>query len=164
MEKNGWTFLRWWLSFALMAFGMWSLDYWGMFAIINDGDVTKLSFIILAFFVFFSCYMGYETFRTCILNKPSERRMDLGWFVSDQLLTIGMIGTVIGFIYMLATTFADIDPTKINTLKYALVNMSLGMSTALYTTASGLICSLLLKIQLANLSYFVEGSNEKTSK
>jgi biopolymer transport protein ExbB/TolQ len=81
---------------------------------------------------------------------------ELGWFVSDILLTLGMIGTVIGFIYMLGTSFQDFDPSNTVSLKQVLSKMGTGMSTALYTTAAGLVCSLFLKLQLFNLSHHLE--------
>jgi biopolymer transport protein ExbB/TolQ len=67
------------------------------------------------------------------------------------LLSLGMIGTVAGFILMLGDTFGSIDTTNQDSLKDALSNMALGMSTALYTTLVGLILSQALKIQLVNL-------------
>ena len=61
-----------------------------------------------------------------------------------------MIGTVKGFLLMLGTAFENIDVSNTETLQNALTQMALGMSTALYTTLIGLICSLILKIQLVN--------------
>jgi hypothetical protein len=37
-----------------------------------------------------------------------------------------------------------------------LAKMSSGMSTALYTTAAGLVCSLLLKLQLFNFTHHLD--------
>uniref|UniRef100_A0A6M3K3B5 Putative MotA/TolQ/ExbB proton channel family protein n=1 Tax=viral metagenome TaxID=1070528 RepID=A0A6M3K3B5_9ZZZZ len=76
----------------------------------------------------------------------------MGWFVSDLLLTLGMIGTVVGFIYMLSTTFQQLDPSNIASMKGMIGKMGTGMGTALYTTASGLICSMLLRVQLYNMN------------
>jgi flagellar motor component MotA len=75
-------------------------------------------------------------------------RQESAWFVSDMLLTIGMIGTVLGFIYMLGASFGEIRMDDVESVRSALVKMGAGMSTALYTTAAGLICSLILKLQL----------------
>ena len=58
------------------------------------------------------------------------------------------MGHVIGFIYMLATSFGSIEMASTATLRVALQNMGVGMSTALYTTAAGLVFSVLLRIQL----------------
>jgi len=61
-----------------------------------------------------------------------------------------MIGTVTGFLLMLGTAFANIDVTNSVTLQQALSDMAIGMSTALWTTLTGLVCSLILKVQLIN--------------
>jgi len=61
-----------------------------------------------------------------------------------------MVGTVTGFLYMLGTAFENIDVSNTQTLQDALSNMAIGMSTALYTTLTGLIASIIIKIQLVN--------------
>ncbi|MDC1257330.1 MotA/TolQ/ExbB proton channel family protein, partial [bacterium] len=70
---------------------------------------------------------------------------------SESMLALGMIGTVAGFILMLGGSFSDIDTSNPETLKTALKSMALGMSTALYTTLVGLVCSQLYKVQLVIL-------------
>ena len=72
--------------------------------------------------------------------------------MSDFVLTIGMVGTVSGFLLMLAGAFAGVDLTDEVAMKNVLEKMSKGMSTALYTTLFGLICGGLLKIQYFSLS------------
>ena len=153
MKNNRVAYLRWWLLFALTLFGVSCLIRYDMFSIINAGDVTKISFVIFAVFMFFTFCIGWETHYLYCGKSPDSERIDLCYFVAEQLLTLGLIGTVIGFIYMLSTTFIGIDPSKAISLKSAVVNMSVGMSTALYTTVSGLVCGLLLKIQLINIDY-----------
>ena len=74
----------------------------------------------------------------------------MGWFIAEACLALGMVGTVTGFLLMLGTSFTDIDVTNSASLQDALINMALGMSTALYTTLIGLLCSLLIKVQLVN--------------
>jgi len=137
------VFLQWWLIFALIISGTAFAYLYGLFGQVNQADFTKISFLIYALFLIFSIKCGFRTAR--LQSDPS------GWFVSDIMITLGMIGTVVGFIYMLATCFGNIDITQPQTMRLALNRMSMGMGTALYTTASGLICSLLLKLQLFNL-------------
>lgn len=69
-----------------------------------------------------------------------------GWFVSDVLLSLGLLGTVIGFIAMLAP-IGHLDGGDEVALKSALTAMSGGMAIALYTTLVGLIGALWLKLQ-----------------
>ena len=71
---------------------------------------------------------------------------DTGFFVSDLLLKLGIIGTVIGFIIMLSSLSA-IDEMNLSKMNNLLLSMSTGMKVALYTTLTGLIGSILLSIQ-----------------
>ena len=86
-----------------------------------------------------------------IKNIDWRGNQEVGWFISDFVLTIGMIGTVSGFLLMLTGAFAGIDLTDEVAMKNVLEKMSKGMSTALYTTLFGLICGGLLKIQYFSL-------------
>ena len=81
---------------------------------------------------------------------------------------MGLIGTVSGFILMLYGAFADLNIADTTSVQQSLMNMSLGMSTALYTTLIGLVSSLLLKIQYFRLELHFENylrikNNEKRS-
>ena len=64
--------------------------------------------------------------------------------------------------------FADLNIADTTSVQQSLMNMSLGMSTALYTTLIGLVSSLLLKIQYFRLELHFENylrikNNEKRS-
>jgi hypothetical protein len=69
-----------------------------------------------------------------------------GWFIADLLLSLGLLGTVIGFILMLGP-ISGLDAGDHSAIKSALAAMSGGMAVALYTTLTGLIGGMLLKIQ-----------------
>jgi len=69
-----------------------------------------------------------------------------GWFIADLLLSLGLLGTVIGFIAMLAP-ISGLDAGDQSAIKAALAAMSGGMAVALYTTLTGLIGGMLLKVQ-----------------
>jgi len=147
------SFLKWWLIFCLISVGSVLIYLTGIFEQVNKADFTKISFLIYTLFILFSIKCGVRT-------KQLKADMS-GWFVSDILVTLGMIGTVVGFIYMLSVSFGSIDVTQPQTMRVALSKMSTGMGTALYTTAAGLICSLLLKLQLFNLQRGID--HEKTT-
>jgi hypothetical protein len=78
---------------------------------------------------------------------------ELGWFVADLLLSLGLLGTVIGFIFMLGPISA-LDDTSHSAIQAALAAMSGGMAVALYTTLAGLIGGMLLKVQ----GFFLDGA------
>ncbi len=69
-----------------------------------------------------------------------------GWFVADVLLSLGLLGTVIGFIAMLAP-IGQLEGGDPAAVKAALTAMSGGMAIALYTTLAGLIGAVWLKVQ-----------------
>lgn len=75
-----------------------------------------------------------------------RRGQDFGWFVADLLLSLGLLGTVIGFIVMLGP-ISGLDTTDESAIRGALAAMSGGMAVALYTTLTGLIGGMLLKVQ-----------------
>jgi hypothetical protein len=74
------------------------------------------------------------------------RGRELGWFLADLLLSLGLLGTVIGFILMLAPV-AGLDAGDAAATREALGAISAGMAVALSTTLAGLIASLLLRVQ-----------------
>jgi biopolymer transport protein ExbB/TolQ len=76
------------------------------------------------------------------LKKPH----DMGWFVADIMVKLGLLGTIIGFVLMLASV-ADITEIDLNAIQDILTQMSSGMGTALYTTFAGLVCSILAGAQ-----------------
>jgi hypothetical protein len=71
---------------------------------------------------------------------------ELGWFVADLLLSLGLLGTVVGFILMLGP-ITDLDTSDQSAIQAALAAMSGGMAVALYTTLTGLLGGILLKVQ-----------------
>ena len=153
-------FLRWWLIFMLVGAGSVMMVTTGVVDNINAVDFTKISFGIFALFIGFTIRNGIISHKMCKIGdkiKEEEvldlsRKTEFGWFIADALLALGMIGTVLGFIFMLSTSFAGITIINTAALQGALTKMSMGMSTALYTTAVGLICGLILKVQLFDLS------------
>jgi len=76
------------------------------------------------------------------LRGPNQ----LGSFASDALLKLGLLGTIIGFILMLAP-IAGLDAADRASVKSSMGLMSDGMAVAMYTTLSGLVGSILLQTQ-----------------
>lgn len=76
------------------------------------------------------------------LKGPQE----IGWFATDIMLKLGLLGTIIGFIMMLGSV-ANVTDFDVTTMQKILQLMSSGMGTALYTTMAGLTCSMLAAAQ-----------------
>ncbi|MBI4695470.1 MAG: MotA/TolQ/ExbB proton channel family protein [Gammaproteobacteria bacterium] len=70
---------------------------------------------------------------------------DFGWFYIDVMLKVGFLGTLVGFILMLGS-IADTATLDATTMQKVLKQMSIGMSTALYTTLASLVGGILLGI------------------
>ena len=80
-------------------------------------------------------------FGDALLNRHA-----FGHFVSDALLKLGLLGTIVGFILMLLPV-SEIDAFEPALMQQLLAGMSEGMAVALYTTLAGLVTSTLLKLQ-----------------
>jgi len=76
------------------------------------------------------------------LRGPNQ----LGAFASDALMKLGLLGTIIGFILMLAP-IAGLDSADRASIKSSMGLMSDGMAVAMYTTLSGLVGSILVQTQ-----------------
>ena len=151
--------LRWWLFAIIMVLATFGAFHTGIIDEVYDVDVTGLSFLIMGILTVMSIKCGLDTFRLTSIENVTEKdineayaKADTGWFVSDICLTLGMIGTVAGFIFMLSSSFANIDVSNVSSLQSLLSHLSAGMATALYTTAAGLISSAFLKVQYFNYS------------
>lgn len=87
--------------------------------------------------------------QTLLLRSLADRLRGsngLGAFASDTLMKLGLLGTIIGFIIMLAP-IAGIDASDRMMLKSSMGLMTDGMAIAMYTTLAGLVGSILLRIQ-----------------
>ena len=151
--KIGTKLLKWWLIFCLTILGFGTSYHFNVHSLLYHADVTKLSFLIIVIFMFTSIWIGRKTFDLETTSVVDDT-IDVGWFVAESCLALGMVGTVTGFLYMLGTAFENIDITNATTLQDALASMARGMSTALYTTLTGLIASLIIKIQLVNYEVY----------
>ena len=158
-------FLKWWLFITMIIVGFIFAGSQGFIYTLWTEDSTKLSFLLLFIFLQMSAWCGYKTWTLSkfIDNREEDKHIvekiehliEVGWFTSDLCLTIGMIGTVVGFIMMLSG-FATVDPNDISTVQGLIKTLGIGMSTSLYTTLMGLICSAGLKIQYFNLSQAID--------
>jgi hypothetical protein len=87
--------------------------------------------------------------QTLLLRSLADRLRGsngLGAFASDTLMKLGLLGTIIGFIVMLAP-IAGLDASDRAMMKSSMGLMSDGMAIAMYTTLAGLVGSILLKVQ-----------------
>lgn len=96
---------------------------------------------------------GARLDQTLLLRVLADRLRgsnQLGAFASDTLMKLGLLGTIIGFILMLAP-IGGLDPENREAVRSSMSLMSGGMAVAMYTTLAGLAASILLKIQYSML-------------
>jgi hypothetical protein len=87
--------------------------------------------------------------QTLLLRTLADRLRGsngFGGFASDTLMKLGLLGTIIGFIIMLAP-IAGLDVGDKLAMKSSMGLMSDGMAVAMYTTLAGLVGSILVRIQ-----------------
>ena len=87
--------------------------------------------------------------QTLLLRTLADRLRGsngFGAFSSDTLMKLGLLGTIIGFIIMLAP-IAGLDAADKVAMKSSMGLMSDGMAVAMYTTLTGLIGSILVQTQ-----------------
>ena len=159
MERINSILLKWWLlcctQFALVTVAY----HFGFFNHLYREDTTRIGFFILGILLLTTLWVGKKVYSLKFKwDGPEDaiNQLSSGWFVAESCLVLGLIGTVTGFILMLGTAFTELDVTNITSVQGALVKMSLGMSTALYTTLVGLISSLAIKIQLVTTERQIE--------
>ena len=81
-----------------------------------------------------------------VMAEQARGQHEAGWFIASSLVKLGLLGTVIGFLLMLApvTTLESFDQSQVQNL---LKQMTVGMGVALNTTLLGLVGTLLLGLQ-----------------
>ena len=146
---------KWYLILCLETLVLAIALYFGFHEQLWEKDQTKLSFLIISMWMITSAFIGW--LHTLEDRTRVEKDTKSAWYMAESCLTIGMIGTVAGFLLMLGAAFGNIDVSNTETLQAALSSMAVGMSTALYTTLVGLVASLFIKSQLINLEHYTDG-------
>lgn len=145
-------FYMWWISLLLICTGVFWANHVGIVQTILETDTTHITTLIAIIFAGANISLGYYTYRADDPIYPKDRLstiIDMNWFLSEMVMALGMLGTVIGLIHMLSNGFGS-DPSQMQTL---LGSMWQSMGLALYTNAVGLAASILLKLQVYYLSY-----------
>jgi len=160
------AFLQGLILLGLIIFAIFLLHDQGLVSVLLDGDKSYISWAIIGIWALMSLRWLYLLFwvqqqtqnRASLATQPVEtteivllRWLNHGWFASDALLKLGLLGTIVGFIFMLAP-IANLTSYEPASLQSALGQMSGGMAVALYTTLAGLIGNILLRIQFQFLA------------
>ncbi len=90
-----------------------------------------------------------------VLDGRCRGQFRFGYVVADLMLKLGLLGTVIGFIFMLGS-LVDLNSIDITVMQKLLAQMSAGMKVALFTTLTGMSCGVLLNMKYHLLDWSVD--------
>jgi hypothetical protein len=142
--------IYWWILFwvQLIVYGVAATT--GIFTMMYHADVSYISFIIIALHLITTLWIGWHTSKVARFGSNHHIHIDSGWYMSEVCMMLGMIGTIIGFIYTLMMTIGGGigDPTQ---LQQVISDLARGIGTAGWTTLMGLIAALSIKAQMNNL-------------
>lgn len=139
----------WWITNLLVMSGVFWAWYAGIVSKIWHDDVTMITSLLGLMYIVTTLFIGYIAYTKDYANKL----VDACWFLSEQMLALGMLGTVIGFIYLLSSGITSASVTDPSSLATLLANMSVGLGIALYTNAVGILASFLTKSLLYVVIY-----------
>lgn len=146
MMNQNTVFMKWWIQSVVIIFAAIMIQHLGWWEALWNADQTKISVGIIGIFILTTGTTGFISKHNT--KEILEKYQNYVWFASEAMITLGMIGTVAGFLMMLGTAFANIDVSNTQVLQTVISDMAIGMSTALSTTLVGLICSVLVKFQM----------------
>jgi len=101
--------------------------------LLYEADSTLLTFVILGVTLVTSATMGLRS------KKMVGQDNNMSWFLSDAVLSLGMVGTLFGFLLVLDSAFTEIDTSSTESMTEAIGVLASGMSTALVTSLVGLL-------------------------
>ncbi len=150
-------FLRWWVIFCLAALGGIILHAGGFTETLLDGDPSRISFGIIALFAATSVWIGFITRQVTQGQNTHLWKLKPIWWAAEFMIGLGLIGTLLGFSWVLGAAFGALDPTQAEEIRSAMQSVGIGISTAILTTLVGISASHITKLQLVNLEYLIDG-------
>ena len=144
------TLYIWYIQLCVNLIAFYLLYHYQIVHWVIANDVTYITSVIVAIYFSNLLLMGHIT-KNIEPFKKIDRQYEVPWFVSEQILGLGLLGTVIGFMYMLSGDLINTKLQDTDSVIKLMSTMSLSMGTALLTTATGLIASILLKSQIVLL-------------
>jgi hypothetical protein len=142
--------LRWLLVFCGSIAGLSICAMLGLLQELYRVDSTFISVGVLALYVVVSLFIGWMT--TLAPSSTVDLHREACAYVPELMVGLGMLGTVIGFLQMLGAAFGGIELSNVQATQAALGRMASGIGVALTTTLVGLVCSMLVQLQLVNLN------------
>jgi putative copper export protein len=136
---------------ALIVTSIFYAETQGALSLIINNDASYLSILIMALYICTSGFLGVISYRADVANKEQRRklldRLDGAHFVAEHLISLGLLGTVIGL--AMATNSSLVEGAVIDQI---VSGLKTGLSVAFYSTMTGLVTSMLLQLQLLILT------------
>ncbi len=143
------TFIKWFIVFAAFLTGNIIAAQYGIHSLVFKSDVSYVSSVITGLFLVGSAFAGklaFDVSRKKVLIKPIHIKRQLSWLhaLSGWFFLIGLLGTVVGLYVMLQGNLGAAETD------YQAVAMKIksGSATKLFTTAAGIVASLVLQAQV----------------
>lgn len=145
--------LKWWLVFLCSLLGLGCAVAGGHLGTMWRIDDYKVSFITLTTYFVVSVFIGRLTWRNSRGDQSGHLRYQESYEYAVTLMTmLGLIGTVIGFMELLATSFVSLASADVGAAQTAIGSLTGGSATALVNTLVGLMGAVGLKLQVLNLN------------
>ena len=157
------TFLRWWIIFCLSLFGVAGLYWTGFFDYLWATDLSKLSFLILGMFFACSVYIGKSSYDLFKGHYISEHKIKPLWYFAEAMVALGLVGTLVGFFWVLTHSFGTLDIGNTESIKLAMKEIGNGAGTSILTSLVGIPSSIITKMQLVNLEHGNDVPRKKKS-
>jgi hypothetical protein len=170
------VFLRWLILVTIISCGVISACLMGLHFELYEADSTNISWLIIVSFVILSAKVGLDSYRLSSVveddglfpvDDATEAKIaviqtdtTIGMFASSTFMGVGFLGTLLGIIGMLEG-FELVKPSDFQSMISLMKALGSGFGVALYTTAVGLICAILMRIQCFNTRYEIMRFRDK---
>ncbi len=134
-------FTRWFIFFIAMSTVLVSVLSVGGADFLIENDITNISWVIVFILVVGSLYLGYR------VNSGERLNQGVTDYLAEMCTAFGLLGTIIGLIVMISGAFGSLNISDPESVKVSLLAMSSGIGSALTTTLTGIIASILLTFQ-----------------
>jgi hypothetical protein len=135
--KSKRLFLQWTLFVSVLCVGAMIATNLGWTSLVFNSDPTHITYVTLAVFMMATVWCGLLTWRLSNGASPKEVEDDLahGWFASSLCVSIGLIGTAVGYYIMLKNGNATGDPSEV--IRKAFANTSIAIVNTIFGAVSG---------------------------
>ena len=142
--------LKWWLFTNLTLIAAFFLYKYGIWQEAFKVDTSYICIVITSLYCVVSLFCGYYTYEQDRFGKCKSA--EPLWFCAEQMMTLGYLGTLIGFIMALGS-FAAIDVGNHTAMQGLLSHLGQSLGVAIWTSIFGVVAAVLAKIQLFHLEH-----------